>query len=723
MFSLVAPMLAVLVAVRAPHPLALDPSLRDPAWNLGSIQPAGFWNLTKRSAAQLGTRAYLLYDDRNLYVGFHAEQPSVPIVDAETTNNVGFGLDDFVGVAIDTSGAGNEVYFFETTPRAVRYQQSSENSRYSARWLSAAEIDANGWNAVLVIPLDVVRLTAGKEKTWRLNFIRSVAAQGEHYTWAYDPLMNDGPVGSAWPAFGDARYWPALKVDGLNAFASRPKPRAEIYGLVSAGSDRNVFQQANGTFGPENARHTGIDFTIPITSTINAVGTVNPDFSNVEVDQQTIAPQEFERQLIEYRPFFAQGASFLSPSQLSFSSPTSPNIQVFYSPRIGPFDWGGKAEGTFGLQSFGVLTFRGFDETTGNTFDDTAYGYSHALPDRSFQYWVDGVDAHHSISGNDETTDFGVLWRDFKSGVHWGTGDTLEYGSWVPYTGMARMDNSFVGVFKANYTAVLGYNDNSPNFNPIDGLTFNSDIKGFQGFAGAQGKNAWTKNYSIGFNFDRWFDQSGAIHEADTLLQLAATFDNGFSINTGPSVSILRSYDVPAGPGCNGPSVGTTSFTGFPCYRNGIDERFNLFTTAIGYHDGTPRPIDVSYAFGPFGGNDTHLFTISTSRPLGRFSLGLEYDGTYERPFSTGILDSQFLRKISLNESLGAESNFSISLQNINGLGGFATQTGTNFAFGYHQRFINGSEIFVNYGTPAASTTLNRFIVKYVLHTGGDAGT
>jgi len=712
-------------AARAPHPLALDPSLRDPAWSLGEIQPDGFWNLTKRAPAAFKTRTYLLYDDQNLYVAFHADQSGVPILAGQTTNNVGFGLDDFVGVAVDCSAAGNEVYFFEITPRAIRYQQSSENVRYSARWHSAAEIDGQAWSAVLVIPLSAMRLAPGKHASWRVNFIRSVAAQGEHYTWAYDGLMNDGPVGQAWPVFSDARYWPTITLDHLTTSRStRAKPHSEIYALESAGSDRNLFQQANGTFGPEPIRPVGIDLTIPLTNTINVVGTANPDFSNIEVDQQTIAPQEFQRQLIEYRPFFAQGASFLTPSGVSFSSPTSPNNAVWYSPRIGPFDRGAKIEGSFGLQSFGVLGVRGFDVTTGNTFDDIAYGYRHALPDQTFYYWADGVLAHHSIAGDDTTTDLGLTGRNAKSGFQWGDALQLEHGSWVPYTSVAHLGNGYIAMNKPNWFAAMGYNDLSPHYNPIDGLTFNSDIRGFQGFVQTLGSTKWAKNYSLSVNLDRWLDRSGAVHETDTLASLAVTFNNGFSINNlGPSVSILRSYDIPANADCTGPSVGTSSFTGFPCYRDGQNQRFNLFTTALGYKDGTPKPLDASFAFGPFGGNYTQTFSITTSRPVGRYSLGLEYDGTYERAFASGILDSQWLRRISLGASLGPDSNISFSLRSINGLGGFATSTGTNIAVGYHRRFSSGNELFADFGTPAANSTLHRFIVKYVFHVGGDAGT
>ena len=61
---------------------------------------------------------------------------------------------------------------------------------------------------------------------------------------------------------------------------------------------------------------------------------------------------------------------------------TASNL-VFYSPSVGPFDSGAKVEGTFGDQSFGALTFHGYDETTNNTFSDQAYGYEHALPNGS----------------------------------------------------------------------------------------------------------------------------------------------------------------------------------------------------------------------------------------------------------------------------------------------------------------------------------------------------
>jgi hypothetical protein len=716
-------------AAKAPHPLALDPSLADPAWAAGKVSNGdGPWeNVTTRSPAALQTTAYLLYDDKNLYVGFKAEQSGVPILASQTTNDVGFGVDDFVGIGLVTGGGGSQAYYFETTPRGIRYEQANENVRFRPRWSAAGTVGQGSWSAVLVVPLDVLRVPSAGKQTWRLQFVRGVAARGEHLAWAWNAIMGDAPSGT-WPTFtNDTRFWAGADFDIAASAAVRARARADIYGLASVGEDRNLFQQANGTFLPMKVRWYGGDVSYPLTPTIRFVGTLNPDFSNVEIDQQTIAPQEFQRQLVEYRPFFAQGAAFINaasgPRTPAGGVTTAPNL-VFYSPSVGPFDSGAKVEGTFGNQSFGALTFHGYDETTNNTFSDQAFGYEHALPNGSFIYWSDGVFANHSIAGNDATIETGVEARDYSNGMIYFFDHSFENGSWVPQ-GHADFTQFFVDRHKGDLEFSGGYFDVAPNYNPIDGYTANSDIRGPQLYANAIGSSPAFKNYSIFVAADRFLDDSGAVHQADTQIFVNAVFKNQFSLNgIGEAVGQLRSYAIPAGPGCSGPILFTSSFTGYPCYLDGFTQPFNLYQIPVGYRDGTPSPVDVSYSWGPFGDNYVHLFSIVTSRPLShRLSLGLEYDGTYERAFSNGVLDSQWLRRVSLAYNVSNESSFSIGLRDINGFGGFATQIGNNLAVAFHQRFPAGNELYVDYGSPAAGATLNRLIVKFVFHAGADAGT
>ncbi|MBV9719446.1 MAG: hypothetical protein JOZ77_09000 [Candidatus Eremiobacteraeota bacterium] len=714
---------------RAPHPLTLDPTLADPAWAAGKIPlGSGPWqNVTTRSPSRFPTTAYLLYDDKNLYVAFTSEQTGAAISASQTANDVGFGVDDFVGIGVDTSNSGSQVYYFETTPRGVTYEASNENTRFRPRWSAAAKVIDGSWNAVMIVPLNILRVPRGGKQTWRFQFVREVAARGEHVSWVWDPIMQDAPSGN-WPVFSpDPRFWPAGELDLSASAAARPKPRADIYGLESFGQDRNLFQQANGTFLPMQVRWIGGDVSYPLTPTIRFVGTLNPDFSNVEIDQQTIVPQEFQRQLVEYRPFFSQGAAYINADS-SVRAPVGTNTQapylVFYSPSVGPFDSGGKVEGTFGENAFGALTFHGYDETTGNTFSDQAYGFQHAVPGGAFTYWSDGVFANHSIAGTDDTIENGFELRNLDNGMIVFGDYSFEDGSWVPQ-GHADLGEFFVDRHKGNTEFNFGYLDISPNYNPIDGYTANSDIRGPQFFTNFSGASPAIKNYSLFFTADRFLDDSGAVHQADFQYFINALFKNQFSFDgVGEAVGELRSYSIPAGPGCTGPILYQSSFTGYPCYLDGVTQPYNLYQVPIGYRDGTPTPIDVNYSWGPFGDNFVHLFSIVTSRPLIRnLTLGLEYDGTYERAFSNGTLDSQWLRRISLGYNIGSESTVSFELRDINGYGGFATQIGNNLAVGYHQRFLSGNELYVNFGSPAAGATLNRLIVKYVFHAGADTGT
>jgi cellulose/xylan binding protein with CBM9 domain len=685
-------------AVSADSVPAFDAALLDPMWQKAIIAK-DFEDLTARRSAPLATTAYLLYDASNLYVGFRANQDGVPIHAEHSTNDVGFGQDDAVGVCIDTSNSSQQVYCFESTPRAVRYQQASESTRYAPPWKAKAAVNGSSWAAMFVIPLKDLRAQGGAERTWRFNFIRICAATGDHYTWAYDGLMVDGQPPS-WPISADARLWPELTALNIAAAAARPLPRLEVYGLESAGRDRDVFQQADNTFASKPVRRGGVDFTYPLTSTMAAVGTLNPDFSNVEVDQQTIVPQEFQRNLVEYRPFFAQGAQYFTPEQSSavggfFNAPD----QVFYSPTIGEFGRGLKMEGTYGMQAVGLLDVRGV-ALDGTTLDDTAFGFKHQLSDRKFLYWLDGVLAHHDI-GDDSTLDEGFGGRNLKTGLIYGFNQALETRrlSFDPSRQFAYERNGFVEIHKPNYEIYEGYQDVGPGYGPLDGFTTTSDARGGTYAIDFTGSTTRLKSWMGFVGGDRLLTRDGRVHEADL-------YANGDFVT-----SSLVHVNV---------NVGSSELND-PLLTGGVSMPFNQNTLTLGFRDGTPAPVDFSFGIGEFSTFYLQQFSASTSRQIGsRFSIQGTYAGTHERSNAIAV-DGQLLRSIAIGESLGTDTNFTLALRTINGSGGFASP-GKNFAAAFHSKFRNGNELFVNFGTPAAPATLDRLLIKYVLRIGSGAG-
>jgi len=503
------------------------------------------------------------------------------------------------------------------------------------------------------------------------------------------------------PIFTDARWWPSLTGLDIAATAGRPQPRAEIYGLQSVGRDRSQFVQPNTAVVQQQPRDVGIDLTYPITSTIAAVGTLNPDFSNVEVDQQTIVPQEFRRNLFEYRPFFAQGAQYFTPDQLvpagGFDS--APDA-VFYTPRISTFDRGEKVEGTFGAQAFGLLEVRGV-EPDGSSIDDTAFGLDHILPNRTFLLWTNGVLAHHT-GVNDSTIDSGIAGRNLHTGLVWGYNQAVENTLFAgdQTTRFSYLRNEFLDVHKPNYEAFQGYQDIGSGYNPIDGFTTIDNSHGPVYMVNFNGTTPGLKSWTGFFTGDRFVTHDGLVHEADFFGNQDIVTNKLIHANVGVNVSELDD----------------------PFFTGGVTLPFNITSLALGYRDGTPTPFDTFYGEGKFANFYLQQFAISSTHPIGnKFSVQWAYDGTHERSDAIGV-DGQLLRSVAIGDSLGPDTEVTLAYRAISGRGGFASP-GDNLAAAFHTKFKNGSELFVNFGTPAAPVTLDRLIIKYLLRIGGGAGT
>ena len=672
----------VVSAVKATTPPPLDAASLAGGWQ-SALKADTFENFTTRQPAKYQTDAYFLYDDKNLYVAFHAVQTGTPIVATQNVDNAGVATDDHVTFELDTSGNGSRVYTFRATPKGVHDESSSENARYAPDWTSLATIAPNGdYNVVMVIPLADIRAQSAPVQRWKMNFARFIAATNDQYTWAYEAPQT-GP--------GDPSYWPTIVGVRLAGSATRPQPHADLYALGSAGSDHRTFQNGIGNFVQTNPRSIGIDATYPLTNTLAFVATLNPDFSNVEQDQTSIAPQMFQRQYQEYRPFFAQGAQYINA--LPSVSVNGIADTLLYTPGIGIFNRGLKLEGTAGQNAIGLLN------VSGDGFNDSAFGYAHHNLSQTFSYGAEAVLANHTDQHDAST---GIFMN--RSNAHSGEFTIAK---------MENEQNSILGsstslfasegIQSAQYFAAVDYRDVSPNFNPLDGYTSFNDIRGPRFLAQYNGvgrKGGMLKQWYASGIIDRFFDRAGQVREYDANVSIGATLLNNLSLNLSGGPSGLRFDESPSG------SV----------------VPFSLRQLSLGYRDGTPSPVDVGYTWGPFGGGYLQQATFSTARQFGLYGVSFEYDGTVERGAAIPY-DTQWLRRFSLTRAFGRSASLAIGLRSANGNGGFAT-AGTNLALSYHKRFANLDELYVDYGTPAApGNTIHRLIVKFVFHAGGQSGT
>ena len=688
---------------RAATPLDLDPSLADPRWSQGALTGPLF-DMGTKSLAGVATAVSFWYDDRALYAGVRAEQKT-PLVATQATDDVGYGTDDFVGVLLDVSGNGTRTYMFAVTPRGTRYAFAGETARFKPEWSAAAKATTEGWNAVLRIPYKALKLAADGPQRWRINLVRNVAATAEHETLADDALMSYQAIPS-WPDLGrDWRWWPSVRGVTLAGAVPRPKPRAELFALESTGNDRDAFTTPSGATVHRAPRTTGADVAIPLDATTTFVGAFSPDFSNVEVDQQTIAPQQFRRAFTEYRPFFAQGAPFINAALQGYQF-NLPSEVLFYSPAIGPFDRGLKLVGSKGTNSFGALEVRGSDPQTGASFDDLAFGFRHRRPDNTFGYWVDGVSAAHA-NGNDRTWEIGGFGRSLASGLVYSAMHAQETGTFVSRPSDAQKNAAFVDIQKPGLEGALVWLDTGPEYAPVDGFTNIADVRGPEASLSLTRtmKSGPFKSADVYLYADRWLDRRGNVHASDADAYLTLRTRTKLALYANDQIGSLRTYD------------GDYFSGGTHDYRNQLVQPFKTWSAGVGYGEGTPNSLRTDYQAGPFGAFVLHQTTTTFTRALGSASVSFDYGGTHEAAYA-GAADGQWLRRISLAVPFGRDGNASLAYRDVSGRGGFATP-GRNLAGSLRRRFANGNELFVNYGTPAANSTLDRWIVKYLVRLGG----
>jgi hypothetical protein len=277
----------------------LDGTLNDPAWQKAAHVELG-WDFTYRRPAEERTDAYLLMDSHYLYVAFVAQQAE-PITATQRTNDNPLGADDVVRVYLWPGGDQGFEYGFASNPIGTRYAFSSENTAFAPAWQSVAKTQAHGYTVTERIPLAVMR--SDGRGTWRVQFDRRVEDANTLYEWAHADAQG-GTDSSLYTGY----------LDGMQSVAksTRTKPRLQLYTLG---------EMAANSAGGSTSRM-GADFAVPITPTASFLGTLHPDYSNVELDQQTIAPTAFQRRFQEVRRSSRKGRTSTTTASIAMTAST-----------------------------------------------------------------------------------------------------------------------------------------------------------------------------------------------------------------------------------------------------------------------------------------------------------------------------------------------------------------------------------------------------------------
>lgn len=266
--------------------------------------------------------AKVLYDDKNVYVlgiMYNATEDRTYVTPSLRRDFRGAANDNFT-VILDTFQDKTNAFTFGINPFGVRREGlvanggTGENSfslDWDNVWRGEAKIYKGYWVAEIAIPLNSLRFNEG-QRNWNINFYRIDSESAERSTWA--------PIQRNFTLFNLA----STKVAEWEEPTKRSGKNLSFIPYVSGNYNRN-FEDGQDAQTGFNA---GFDLKYGITPGLNLDLTVNPDFSQVEVDQQVTNLDRFEIFFPERRQFFLENADLFSDYGQRGTTP-------FFSRRIG----------------------------------------------------------------------------------------------------------------------------------------------------------------------------------------------------------------------------------------------------------------------------------------------------------------------------------------------------------------------------------------------------
>ena len=262
----------------------------------------------------------MLYDDKNLYIGITVYTAGRNYKVQTLKRDFRAGNSDNITLLFDTFNDGNNAFLFGINPFGVRREGLVSGGgndlrgftiSWDTKWKGDSKMYDDYYTSEMVIPLSAFKFNEGETK-WRFNSYRFDTQSNETSTWMKIP-QNQNVFGLTF--MGDMIF--------ENPLGKYRTPIAIIpYTNALSQKDFEADERLNSI-------KFGGDAKVSIGNSMNLDITLNPDFSQVEVDDQVTNLTRFEISLPEKRQFFIDNSDLFS----SFGDPRDAN--PFFSRRIG----------------------------------------------------------------------------------------------------------------------------------------------------------------------------------------------------------------------------------------------------------------------------------------------------------------------------------------------------------------------------------------------------
>ena len=312
-------------------PITVDGRMDEPAWRDADIASNFFMVLPMdTSYANLKTEVRMTYDKQNIYLlAVCYNGISGPYMVESLKRDFSFIKNDNFLLFMDPFDDQTNGFSFGANAAGAQwdgtmYEGGKVDLSWDNKWTSVVKDYKDKWIFEAAIPFKTIRYKKGITQ-WGINFSRNDLKASEKSSWA--PVPRQFPTAS-------------LAYTGLLVWDEPPPeagPNISVIPYILGNLSKDYQNKTPPYFHPQ----TGGDAKISLTSSVNLDLTVNPDFSQVDVDQQVTNLSRYELFFPEKRQFFLENGD-------QFSNFGLPTIRPFFSRRIGlnaPINFGARLSG------------------------------------------------------------------------------------------------------------------------------------------------------------------------------------------------------------------------------------------------------------------------------------------------------------------------------------------------------------------------------------------
>ncbi|MEO8102749.1 MAG: DUF5916 domain-containing protein [Betaproteobacteria bacterium] len=330
------------VAMTAGEKVVIDGRLDDAVWQ--RIAPmTEFYEYRPRDAvpAKYPTEVRIAYDQHALFLGLTAHDPDPSLLDAPLVRRDRVeGSQDLFAVHIDPAGTRKFAQIFRVNAAGAigdgLYNEDTTNEDYSPDFEFEVRTarSATGWTAEFRIPFSSLRYSNPPAPTWSIQVFRGTS-RDQQYRFANGRIPRDANCFLCY----------AQALEGLTNL-----PAGREFTVTPQMTLRRATDRTNN--GPRDTRNNivaGVDVKFRPRPDLVFDATINPDFSQVELDTPQLATNaQFALFYPEKRPFFLEGVDILS----------SPFNGAIYTRSINDPAWGARLTKRDDGSDFTVLTVR-----------------------------------------------------------------------------------------------------------------------------------------------------------------------------------------------------------------------------------------------------------------------------------------------------------------------------------------------------------------------------